>query len=468
MMRDTYLTFSNAPFGKFLTGAVGLPQPTPLARYEPGRPEIFGPVLVGAAPGSRLGDALARALAAGGATSLFHPGSADCLSHAAAANLLTGRYFGAESGEAGSLLFDASGIADPDGLEAAYEFFHDTIRAVARNGRVLVLGTTPEEMEAAHGRVAQRALEGLTRSLGKEAKRNITVNLVYAAPGAEDAIASTVQFFLSPRSAYVSGQVVKIAAPVGPVPEIANRERPQAGRTVLVTGAARGIGAAIAEVFARDGASVVCLDIPPAQAELLALAERLGGAALPLDITARDAGAALAKDASSRGGYDVVVHNAGITRDKTIAKMTRPLWDSVISVNLVAPLRITEALLAAGALRPNGRVVCVSSIAGIAGNLGQTNYAASKAGIIGLVQALAPELAAQGVTINAVAPGFIETAMTAAIPLTIREAGRRMNAMAQGGQPVDVAETIAWFAHPGSCGVSGNIIRVCGQSLLGA
>jgi 3-oxoacyl-[acyl-carrier protein] reductase len=113
-------------------------------------------------------------------------------------------------------------------------------------------------------------------------------------------------------------------------------------------------------------------------------------------------------------------------------------------------------------------VVCVSSISGIAGNAGQTNYATSKAGVIGLVQAYASALAERGVTINAVAPGFIETQMTAAMPIATREAGRRMNSLAQGGLPVDVAETIAWFASPGSGGVTGNVVRVCGQSLIGA
>ncbi|MER5395001.1 SDR family oxidoreductase, partial [Saccharopolyspora sp. NPDC002686] len=104
----------------------------------------------------------------------------------------------------------------------------------------------------------------------------------------------------------------------------------------------------------------------------------------------------------------------------------------------------------------------------IAGNVGQGNYAASKAGVIGHVQSFAPVAAERGVTINAVAPGFIETRMTAAIPLFVREAGRRMNSMSQGGQPVDVAETIAWYANPASAGVNGNVVRVCGQSLLGA
>jgi 3-oxoacyl-[acyl-carrier protein] reductase len=110
----------------------------------------------------------------------------------------------------------------------------------------------------------------------------------------------------------------------------------------------------------------------------------------------------------------------------------------------------------------------VSSISGIAGTAGQTNYSTSKAGVIGVVQAWAPALAKRGVTINAVAPGFIETKMTAAMPIAIREAGRRLSSLSQGGLPVDVAEAIAWYASPASAGVTGNIVRVCGQSLIGA
>jgi 3-oxoacyl-[acyl-carrier protein] reductase len=113
-------------------------------------------------------------------------------------------------------------------------------------------------------------------------------------------------------------------------------------------------------------------------------------------------------------------------------------------------------------------VIGLSSMAGIAGNRGQTNYATSKAGMIGITEALAPSLAGRGITINAVAPGFIETAMTAAIPLATREVGRRLNSLYQGGQPVDVAETIAYFASPGSNACTGNVIRVCGQGMLGA
>ena len=147
--------------------------------------------------------------------------------------------------------------------------------------------------------------------------------------------------------------------------------------------------------------------------------------------------------------------------------MKRDAFTSAIAVNLTAPERITAELLKQKLVNDNGRIVGVASIAGIAGNLGQTNYAASKAGVIGLVESLADELE-KGVTINAVAPGFIETKMTAAVPLATREIGRRLNALSQGGLPVDVAETIAWFANPASTAVNGNVVRVCGQMMLGA
>ena len=162
------------------------------------------------------------------------------------------------------------------------------------------------------------------------------------------------------------------------------------------------------------------------------------------------------------------MHNAGVTRDKTLGRMSDEQWDGVIAINLTAQERINQELLAREAIRENGRIVSVSSMSGIAGNGGQTNYAASKAGVIGMVQAMAPEVGKRGATINAVAPGFIETQMTAAMPIANREAGRRMNSLAQGGLPVDVAETIAWYASPASAGLNGTVVRVCGQSLVGA
>ncbi|HEX3736905.1 MAG TPA: SDR family oxidoreductase, partial [Solirubrobacterales bacterium] len=228
----------------------------------------------------------------------------------------------------------------------------------------------------------------------------------------------------------------------------------------------RGIGAAIAATLGRDGAKVVGLDVPQAEADLRVVVEALGGEALALDITAADAPEQIA--AHFKDGLDVVVHNAGVTRDRTIAKMPEDRWAQLMEINLSAEERIDDALLDSKRLNANGRIVCVSSMSGIAGNSGQTNYAASKAGVIGMVESLAPQLAKRKATINAVAPGFIETQMTAAMPIGPREAGRRLSSLSQGGLPGDVAETIAWFASPATTGVNGNVVRVCGQSLLGA
>ncbi len=317
-------------------------------------------------------------------------------------------------------------------------------------------------------RVAQRALEGFTRSLGKEVGRGGTAQLVYVADGAEDAVSSTLAFLLSPKSAYVSGQVVRIGTHTSSAEDVDDPEQPLAGRVALVTGASRGIGEQIARVLHRDGATVVGLDVPQAASELQALMRELDGDHLTLDITAKDAPQRIARHLSEKhGGVDVVVHNAGITKDKKLANMDDARWSAVLNVNLVAPERISRELLDQGVIRDNGRIVGVASIAGIAGNVGQTNYAASKAGVIGLVDSLADELK-NGITVNAVAPGFIITQMTAAVPFATREVGQRLNAMSQGGLPVDVAETIAWYADPRSTAVNGNVVRVCGQMMLGA
>jgi 3-oxoacyl-[acyl-carrier protein] reductase len=338
------------------------------------------------------------------------------------------------------------------------------VKRVQRSGRVVVLGTPPAGLPP-RAATAQRALEGFTRSLGKEIGRGIAVQLVHVAEDAEEEIDSTLRFLLSPRSAYVSGQVIEVGKAVTKTPEL-DWERPLDGKVALITGASRGIGEAIATTLHRDGAELVLLDVPALSTDLAAVAERLGAETIELDITDPDAPLQIA--AAIPDGVDVVVHNAGVTRDRTIAKMPEDRWSSLLEINLSSEERINDELLERKLLRPNGRIVCVSSMSGVAGNSGQTNYATSKAGVIGMVEALAPELAKRKATINAVAPGFIETQMTAKMPIAIREAGRRMNSMSQGGLPVDVAETIAWFASPASTGVNGNTVRVCGQSLLGA
>ncbi|WP_344857160.1 3-oxoacyl-ACP reductase [Amycolatopsis ultiminotia] len=444
-MADRYQQFTKTPLGRFVVPKLGLPSPATLRRYRPGQPALEGPALLGAAPGGRLEKTVRSQLTGAGIEVL----SAPVERHAA-------------------LVFDATGVKDPAELRAVYRFFHPVIRKVGSSGRVVVLGTPPELVEGRE-RIAQRALEGFVRSVGKELKRGATAQLVYVAEGAEAASESTLRFLLSAKSAFVDAQVIRVGTHTTTAPVPQNWEKPLEGKVALVTGASRGIGAAIAETLARDGAHVVALDIPAQGGDLSTVANRIGGSALQLDITAADAPSKLAEYLTTRhDGVDVVVHNAGITRDKTLGNLTESGWDSVLTVNLAAQLAVNDKLLADKVLKDNGRIVGVSSIAGIAGNVGQTNYATSKAGVIGMVNVGAPQLAEYGGTINAVAPGFIETKMTAAVPLFIREAGRRLSSLGQGGLPVDVAETIAWYANPASAAVNGNVVRVCGQALLGA
>lgn len=463
-MADRYLHFTGTAPGRFLTRRLGLPQPAPLRRWSLDTPRLEGPLLhltagsgAGAGADTETGAGLAEVLAGVG---LPVVGRAD---------------------RPGAIVLDATGVTTAAGLGDVHAALHPVVRSLAPGGRVVVLGTVPSPDDH-HQAAAQQALEGFVRSLGKEIGRGSTVQLVRI-PGVRvpdvpasgirlpgggataQGAASTLRFLLSPRSAYVSGQVIELTdATPEPVTDPA---APLAGRTALVTGAARGIGAAVAAVLARDGARVVALDVPGVREELERTAARLGATPLPLDITAPDAADRIA--AAAPDGLGVLVHNAGITRDRRLANMPADRWTSVVDVNLDSVLRTTDELLKGGAVTRGGRIVATASIAGIAGNNGQTNYAASKAGIIGLVRSLGPRAAADhGVTVNAVAPGFIETKMTAAVPFFIREAGRRMNSLSQGGLPVDVAEAVAWFAQPDSTAVNGQVLRVCGQSLLGA
>ncbi|MCW4355825.1 3-oxoacyl-ACP reductase [Hoyosella sp. YIM 151337] len=439
---DLYSTLISSAPGAFLASKVGLPQPETLRRYQAGEPPLPGPLLIG------------------GSGRLVEP-IRDLLSDY--------EFAGDDTEKFGGIVFDATGITTIEELKQLYTFFQPLMRKTAPSGRVLVVGTTPELVRKTDERIAQRALEGFTRSVAKELRRGATCNLVYVAPKAKTdftGLAAPLRFILSAKSAYVDAQVIRVSEKPAEAP--ANWDKPLDGKVALVTGAARGIGETIAEILARDGAKVIVADIPPAGDALSEVANKVGGVALALDVTADDAATKITEAAERFGGLDIVVHNAGITRDKTLANMDDARWDSVIGVNLLAPKRITEALAANGGLKEGGRVVDVSSIAGIAGNRGQTNYAASKAGVIGMVDAESAELAKKDITINAVAPGFIETQMTAAIPLATREVGRRLNSLLQGGQTVDVAETIAFFASPASSAVTGNTVRVCGQSLLGA
>ncbi|MEO6701654.1 MAG: 3-oxoacyl-ACP reductase [Jatrophihabitantaceae bacterium] len=441
---DRYLALVNSPIGANVAAKVGLPRPAVLRRYRPDGPLLGGPLEVATIGAGLVG---LTDLLAGLDVELAAPDSTARL---------------------GALLLDASDLAGPDQLAELRAKLAGSLRRLGPSARVLLIGRTPDG-QSAWVDAGRQALDGIVRSLAKELRSGATANLIQldAADTPLTNLAAPVRFLLSGRSAYVDGQVLRVGGGVAPAP--GDWAAPLAGKTALVTGAARGIGAAIAEVLARDGASVVVADLPAAGQALAKVANRIGASTLQLDIAAPQAADTVAEYLTQRhGGVDIVIHNAGITRDKLLANMKPEVWDSVLAVNLLSQLRINEKLLDSATLREGGRVVCLASTSGIAGNRGQTNYAASKAGVIGMVRALAPAFAARQATINAVAPGFIDTEMTRAIPFVTREVARRLSSLQQAGLPVDVAETIAFLSQSAAGGVSGQVLRVCGQNLVGA
>ncbi|KQW93540.1 3-ketoacyl-ACP reductase [Massilia sp. Root418] len=441
--------------------ALGLPKPVALARVAGGyeaRPFEGSRALLLAAAGGYAADALRSALEDAGAS--------------VAAALPDG-----ERQQAGIVVMDATGCRTPADYRALYDAFHPIMRRIARNGRVLVTaplhGAGGDPLRAA----VARGIEGFSRSLGKElGRKGICVNTAYVADDATGRLAGLVRFFCGAQATYVSGQSVRVTARVAAarpatdaVPAALPWQQVMAGKTALVTGGARGIGKAIVERLSQEGARVICLDVAGAAEELRSTCAQFGAIPLTLDIAAPGAPAQLAEFLRSQGGgLDILVHNAGITRDRTLSNMQPEDWDLVVNINFAAIAAIDKALLSDGLLRDEGRIVYLSSISGVAGNFGQTNYAATKAALIGYAAAQAPLLAPRGICVNAIAPGFIETAMTAKLPFFTREVGSRLNALMQAGQPRDASELVAFLCSPGACGVSGETIRVCGQGMMGA
>ncbi len=441
-MADRYLNLVNSSVGSAVADRVGLPKPARLRRYAEGDPLLPGPVLLGST--GKAATAVRRALTSAGVEVLGALGDGD---------------------KVAALVLDARSVAAPADLAAVRSFLAPGVKALTSSGRVIVLGQPVDGADITVDATRQ-ALEGIVRSLAKELRRGATANLLWVQD--EASLPSALRFFLSGRSAYVDGQPVLLGPGTAPAPK--DWDRPLVGKTALVTGAARGIGAAIASVLARDGAKVICADLTQAGEALAKVANRLGGTALHLDVASDTAPQRLLDHLTAHtDGLDILIHNAGITRDKLMANMKPEQWDSVIAVNLESQLRLNAALLDSAQLNEQARVVCLSSTTGLAGNRGQTNYGATKAGVIGLVRASAPAFAAHGAsTINAIAPGFIDTEMTAKMPLATREVARRLSSLQQAGLPVDVAEATAWLASPGAGGVNGQVLRVCGQNLVGA
>ncbi|WP_232549402.1 3-oxoacyl-ACP reductase [Propioniciclava soli] len=378
----------------------------------------------------------------------------------------------------GAVVIDATGVREIAQLEGLRQVLRPAMKGLEASGRVILLATDAADVSDVEAKAVAQAFDGINRTVSKELRGGSTANLVFVRAGtpASD-LCSTLSFLLEGRSAFVAGQTWR----VGPAKagDAAGAEydpaRPFTGRIVVVTGAARGIGAEIARTFARDGAAVVAVDVPAAGDALAGVANAVRGSALQLDITVPDAAERIAAHVATVHGPQAkiwaVIHNAGITRDKLLANLDEGRWASVLEVNLAAEMRMNPTLLdpdLPGGLGEQARIVGIASTSGWAGNKGQTNYAASKAGVMGLTWAESAELPDRPVTANAVAPGFIETEMTAAIPFVQREVFRRTNALGQGGRPVDVAETIAYLADPASGGVDGQVVRVCGHNLIGA
>ncbi|QUM85263.1 MULTISPECIES: 3-oxoacyl-ACP reductase [unclassified Moritella] len=471
-MTDTYAKIANGKWTSALFKKLNLPQPVTLTRFSHGPDLISGRLLIGAATNSDLIKPVIETFN-NASIAISYPNStqelAD-LNHLFNNTSLSATPISlntiSKSDKFNGIIFDASGIKTSQQLSALHRFFQPVIKKLSKCSRVIVLGRPSEHLEDVSYATVQRSLEGFCRSLAKEIGKNgSTCQLMYVQAGSESLLNAPLRFLTSTKSAYISAQVINVKP--GTIHGTVNLSKPLQGKTALVTGASRGIGAAIAETLARDGAHVICLDIPALEQDLEKIAHRLKGSTIVADITADDTPAIIAEFVREKS-LDIVVHNAGVTKDKTLARMTNNHWDVLMDINLSAMERINERLLSENLLSQYGRIICVSSMSGIAGNFGQTNYATSKAAVIGYVDAMQKPLAEKNITINAVAPGFIETKMTAAIPFTVREAGRRMNSLKQGGKPIDVAEAIAFFAQPQAAGVTGNTIRICGQSLIGA
>jgi 3-oxoacyl-[acyl-carrier protein] reductase len=455
---DTYLDLVSGGAGARVAKKLGLPRPARLRRTDPAAVDVPltpGPVLVLSDAGSTDdADAVAEGLLGW--------------------DLDVRRDTRLGQGRWGAVVLVLTGLAHPDDLAAPALELSGVLRQLAPGARAVTVSRVAATTAGGDPAVAAARLgvDGFLRSLAKEMRAGATANGLVLADGVgvgAPSMRGGLRFLLSARSAFVDGQLLAVGSDGGREP--ADWARPLTGTVAAVTGAARGIGAATARVLARDGAHVLGVDVPAAGEGLAAVMNEVHGTALQLDITSPDAAERILAVARERyGRLDVVVHNAGILRDKLLANMTAERFTDLLAVNITAPLRMNETFARPGVLGGAGtapRIISLASTSGIAGNRGQTNYATAKAGIIGMTRALAAPLAEAGGTANAVAPGFIETDMTATIPTVPRELSRRSSSLQQGGQPVDVAEAVAFLASPQAGGINGQVLRVCGQLMVG-
>jgi 3-oxoacyl-[acyl-carrier protein] reductase len=236
------------------------------------------------------------------------------------------------------------------------------------------------------------------------------------------------------------------------------------GQVAVITGGARGIGAEIARKLAAGGAHVVCADVLDTD-EIVAEITSAGGSAegRPVDVTDTEAAAGAVKAIHADHGHlDILVNNAGITRDQLLVRMKPEDWDLVLRINLDGVFKMSQPTAKIMMRQKSGRIVNIASVVGLMGNAGQTNYAASKAGLIGFTKSLARELGPRNVTVNAVAPGYIQTAMTDALTDDQREVLMKSVAIRRLGTPDDVADAVAFLAGPGASYITGTVINVSG------
>lgn len=239
------------------------------------------------------------------------------------------------------------------------------------------------------------------------------------------------------------------------------------GKTAIVTGASRGIGKAIAMKFAQEGCNVAFTDLfedenmKNTEAELIALGVKAKGYASDAS-NCEDTQKVVDQIVKDFGSIDALINNAGITKDTLLMRMTEEQWDAVINVNLKSVFNFTKAAQRTMLKQRSGSIVNLSSVVGVSGNAGQSNYSASKAGIIGFTKSVAKELGSRGIRSNAIAPGFIITEMTGKIPEKERQAWEAAIPMKRGGTPEEVAKVALFLASDLSSYVSGQVLTVCG------
>ena len=362
-----------------------------------------------------------------------------------------------------ALVVDGRNIRTAEALKELFHQLQDGVKGIKSNGKVLIYSVQPELLEDVAHSTYQRSLEGISRSLAKElGGRGTTVNLVKLTPNTElNSCEIAEQFFTSGRSAFITGQALVANDAVKTGRELSDK-------VCLVTGGAGGIGSATVKRLAAEGATVIIADMPQMEERAASiLSDKVSF--LGADLTNEAARKTLLETVKEQHGrIDVLVNNAGITRDKTLKNMPEHYWDQVIAINLTAVIALTEEALEMDLISEGGRIIGTSSISGIAGNFGQTNYTATKAALIGYAASKSKELQTKGITINAIAPGYIETEMVKTMPLMTRIFAERLTSLAQAGKPEDIAEAMAFLAHPGAQNINGQVLRVCGGSFLGA